>query len=215
MEVRARGIACRVRRFAETSVIVQWITEDAGRVSTLAKGAGRPKSPFAGRLDLLVEADISYVASRRSELHTLREVEVIGRCEKVAAEFAALQLAACAIHELELATEPDTPLEGIFPLFKDFLSSLNRDGAKPRLILAWEARLLEIMGFDPAEEAASLSSDSLVLLQELSSLPWDELASIAPSGSAVREVTGFLGRRFENHFGRMPKGREDVFPRAR
>ena len=36
-----------------------WVAGN-GRISTVAKGARRPKSPFAGKLDLFYEADFSY-----------------------------------------------------------------------------------------------------------------------------------------------------------
>src|SRR5918996_3333774 len=74
MDERATGIILRTRPLTETSLIVQWLTPDAGRIATVAKGARRPKSPFRGKLDLFYEADFSFARSRKSELHTLREV---------------------------------------------------------------------------------------------------------------------------------------------
>ena len=66
MEERASGIILRTRPFTETSLVVEWLTEDAGRISTVAKGARRPKSPFIGKLDLFYEADFSFVRSQKS-----------------------------------------------------------------------------------------------------------------------------------------------------
>src|SRR6185503_5936803 len=73
---RAHGVILRTRQFTETSLIVNWLTPDLGRISTVAKGARRAKSPFRGKLDLFYECDFSFQRSRRSELHTLREVSV-------------------------------------------------------------------------------------------------------------------------------------------
>ncbi|HXA44461.1 MAG TPA: recombination protein O N-terminal domain-containing protein, partial [Candidatus Angelobacter sp.] len=53
----ATGIILRTRPLTETSLIVHWLTPDLGRLATVAKGARRPKSPFAGRLDLFYVAD--------------------------------------------------------------------------------------------------------------------------------------------------------------
>ena len=39
----ATGIILRTRPLTETSVIVNWLTPDCGRISTVAKGARRPK----------------------------------------------------------------------------------------------------------------------------------------------------------------------------
>src|SRR5215467_3443685 len=67
------AILLRKRMFSDTSLIVSWCTELFGCVQTIAKGARRPKSSFAGKLDLFFEAEISIVRSRKSDLHTLTE----------------------------------------------------------------------------------------------------------------------------------------------
>ena len=70
------AILLRKTPWSETSLIVTWLTERFGTVRTVARGARRPKSPFAGKLDLFYAADISFSISRKSDLHTLREVSV-------------------------------------------------------------------------------------------------------------------------------------------
>src|SRR6266705_2482495 len=65
------AILLRKRRFSDTSLIVSWCTESLGCVQTIAKGARRPKSPFAGKLDLFFEAEISIVRGRKSDLFGL------------------------------------------------------------------------------------------------------------------------------------------------
>ena len=72
----ATGIILRTRPLTETSLIVNWLTAEHGRISTVAKGARRPKSAFAGKLDLCYEAEFTFTRSRRSELHALREVSM-------------------------------------------------------------------------------------------------------------------------------------------
>ena len=74
MTESASGLIQRTRPLTETSLIIHWLTPDLGRIATVAKGARRAKSPFAGKLDLFYEADFSFSRSRSSELHTLREV---------------------------------------------------------------------------------------------------------------------------------------------
>ncbi|MGZ4965246.1 MAG: DNA repair protein RecO, partial [Limisphaerales bacterium] len=70
---RARGIVLRTRPLTDTSLIVNWLTPDLGRVATVAKGARGPKSSFRGQMDLFYLCDFSFVRSKRSDLHTLRE----------------------------------------------------------------------------------------------------------------------------------------------
>ena len=76
MTESATGLILRTRPLTETSLIVHWLTPDIGRLATVAKGARRAKSPFLGKLDLFYLADFSFSRSRRSDLHTLREVSL-------------------------------------------------------------------------------------------------------------------------------------------
>jgi DNA repair protein RecO (recombination protein O) len=75
----AHGILIRRTLLSNTSLIVHWLTREHGIVRTAAKGARRPGSPFTGKLDLFYSADFSFVRSRRSDLHTLRELAVLRR----------------------------------------------------------------------------------------------------------------------------------------
>ena len=92
--VSTSGLILRIRPLTETSLIVHWLTPDLGRVATVAKGARRPNSSFRGKLDLFYEADFSFVRSRRSELHTLREVSLHQTHSRLREDLHALQQAA-------------------------------------------------------------------------------------------------------------------------
>ena len=70
------AILLRKTRFSETSLIVSWFTRDYGRLKTVVKGALRPKSRFAGVLDLFFDCDITIARSAKSDLHTLREADL-------------------------------------------------------------------------------------------------------------------------------------------
>ncbi len=54
----ARGTIIRLTKLTETSLIVHWLTENDGLIKTVARGARRAKSSFAGRIDLLLLADL-------------------------------------------------------------------------------------------------------------------------------------------------------------
>ena len=68
------AILLRRRKFRDTSLIVSWCTESLGCIQTVAKGARRAKTPFAGKLDLFFEAEIQIARSKKSSLHTLTEL---------------------------------------------------------------------------------------------------------------------------------------------
>src|SRR5262245_39201980 len=124
MDERTMGLILRIRPLTETSLIVHWLTRDFGRVSTVAKGARRVKSPFQGKLDLFYLGELSFQRSRRSELHTLREVGVRDFHSPLRQNVKYLQQAAYFVQLLELATETETALPALLDLMSGVLSAL-------------------------------------------------------------------------------------------
>ena len=54
--------------------MVSWLTPDTGVVSTVVKGAVRPKSAFLGQYDLFYECELVYYVRERGDAHAIREV---------------------------------------------------------------------------------------------------------------------------------------------
>lgn len=71
--IKTEGIVLAIRPWSRTSHIVTWLTPDHGCVTTLVKGAVRPKSAFLGQYDLFYTCDVLYYARATSDLHALRE----------------------------------------------------------------------------------------------------------------------------------------------
>src|SRR3989442_346624 len=138
----AQGIILRTRPLTETSLIVNWLTPEFGRISTVAKGARRSKSPFLGKLDLFYEADLSFSRSRRSELHTLREVSLRNTHPALRRELGYLQQAAYFAALIEQTTEIETPLPEIFDLLRVLLDALPQRPPQSQTVLAFELKLL-------------------------------------------------------------------------
>src|SRR5664279_3418769 len=114
----ATGLILRTRPLTETSLIVHWLTPDFGRIATVAKGARRIQSPFIGKLDLFYRADFSFSRSRRSDLHTLREVSLRETHGALRQDLRRLRQAAYAAVFIEQVTETETPLPAVFGLMK-------------------------------------------------------------------------------------------------
>src|SRR5271157_1140507 len=121
----ATGLVLRTRPLTETSLIVHWLTPGLGRLATVAKGARRPKSAFRGKLDLFYCADFSFSRSRRSELHTLTEVNLKETHTALRQDLGRLQQASYCASLIEQATEMETPLPGIFELMSGLLRQVS------------------------------------------------------------------------------------------
>lgn len=209
------GIILRTRRLTETSLIVNWLTPDLGRVATVAKGARRLKSAFAGQLDLFYEASFSFARSRRSDLHTLREVRLLDAHAPLRLDLAWLEQAAYAAALIEQTTETETPLAEIHALFAGLLKHLPAQPARPRTIFAFEMKLLRALGLQPDLDQTKLSAELRTLAESLTVTPWAQLSGLRATAAQARGLEQFLHGYLIYHLGRIPPHRSHVIHPAK
>ena len=140
------AILLRKRKFSDTSLIVSWCTESLGCIQTVAKGARRTKTPFAGKLDLFFEAEISVVPSRKSTLHTLTEVVVQDPFAGIRKNYVRTQAAAYFVELIEICTERDHHEPELYSLLRRAFGYLNGNDPNLRAISHFETELARIAG---------------------------------------------------------------------
>ena len=207
MTETATGLVLRTRPLTETSLIVHWLTPNLGRLATVAKGARRPKSPFRGKLDLFYLADFSFARSRRSELHTLREVGLRKTHRALRQEMSALQQASYCAALVEQSTETETPLPAVFDLFAGLLNRLGEEPARPETVFAFELKLLKELGLQPDSERSDLNAGTKQVLRTLADADWPLIARLKPSEPQLRSLGQFLVGYLAYHLGKVPRGR--------
>lgn len=207
MEERASGIILRVRPLTETSLIIHWLTRDIGRVATVAKGARRPKSPFLGKLDLYYQAEFSFARSRRSDLHNLREVLLRETHPRLRENLQVLQQAAYFGVLVELATETEAPIPEVHALVAEALRELPALAGDSKAALAFELKLLTLLGFEPDLESSRLSPGARAAARMLIQLHWPELRNIQLSHPQRRELVSWLAAAIAQAWERLPPQR--------
>ncbi len=143
---KARGIVTRVTRLGDTSLIVHWCSREAGLIKTVAKAARRATSPFAGQLDLFVEAELVWSPSRKSDLHVLKEIEVSGFHAELRRGYAETMVAAYFCQLLEAVVEREYPVPELFDLLRGAFRYLSKSAADRPALLHYERRLAELLG---------------------------------------------------------------------
>lgn len=207
MTESAHGLILRTRLLTETSLIVHWLTPELGRIATVAKGARRPKSPFAGKLDLFYTADFSFSRSRHSELHTLREVTLRETHRALREDILKLQQAAYAAAFIEHATETDTPLPGVLELMEKFLTALCGAAAIPQTVFAFELKLLRELGLEPDLADTKLTPGAQQIARRLANDDWPQIFRVKPAVAQVLELRQWLHGFLIFNLGRLPRGR--------
>jgi DNA repair protein RecO (recombination protein O) len=147
----SRAILLRRIPFSETSLVVLWLTEDLGTLKTVVKGARRPKSPFAARLDLFYHAEITIRRSRRSELHTLAEMNLVETFPGLRTQYRRIQVAAYFVELLEIVTELESPVPELHDLMIRALGYLDANAPDRRAVHHFERELVRLLGFGRLE----------------------------------------------------------------
>jgi DNA repair protein RecO (recombination protein O) len=140
------ALLLRRTKFSDTSLVVTWLTCDFGKLKTMARGALRPKSPFAGGIDLFFETEIAFVRSRRSEIHTLREVTLRNSFEGLRRDYSRVEMASYFVELMELMTEPEQPVPELFDLLCRAFKYLENAIPNRRALLHFESELARLLG---------------------------------------------------------------------
>ena len=152
-----RGILLRRRKLSDTSLIVSWCTNSLGIIQTVARGARRPRSPFRGQLDLFFEAELSIAKSRKSNLHTLREVVVVNAFAGIRTDHRRTQAASYFVELIEVCTEIEHHEPEIFHLLERAFGYLDQCDPDQPAILHFETELARITGVHGAKPNAAMA----------------------------------------------------------
>ena len=153
------AICLDIRPWSRTSHVVRWMTPD-GPVTTVVKGAVRPKSAFLGQYDLNYTCEIVYYSRAKGELHALRECSPLATRENLRSNYRALVLAEHMRTQVAALAPHGGESESWLAALADALDSLCAAAAdSPRRLVAellgFELEILSLSGLSPEIEAES------------------------------------------------------------
>jgi DNA repair protein RecO (recombination protein O) len=214
VEERGTGFVLRTYPLTETSLIVHWLTREQGRLATVAKGARRPQSPFRGKLDLFFHADFAFARSRRSELHTLRELSLLQTYPALRRDLDRLRQAAYLSALIEASTETDTPLAAAYALFRSFLDLLAQKPAQPIFVHTFEIKWLNELGLLPEPASLPLTPGARQLMGKMHAFAWNNITCLLPSPGQLAEINRYLEHLLRQQLERVPRGRSEALTRV-
>ena len=151
---KCEAICLRIVPWSRTSHIVTWLTP-TGKVTTVVKGAVRPKSAFLGQYDLNYRCEIVYYLRATRELHALRDCAPVDGREALRGDYRKLLLAE-HFRRLVFDQAPSGPDAGDwFDLLDGSLARLVAASNLQSEMLAFELAVLRLAGLSPELEAES------------------------------------------------------------
>lgn len=145
--VKAEAICLSIIPWSKTSHVVNWLTRE-GKVTTVVKGAVRPKSAFLGQYDLNYTCEIVYYAHAKGELHALRECYPLELREELRRDYKALAYLSYARALIE-ALSPQGPDAA------EWYELITETFSGPFTLVEFvkfELKILKLMGLDPEIE---------------------------------------------------------------
>jgi DNA repair protein RecO (recombination protein O) len=144
------AIVLRVIEFSETSCVVTMYTREFGKITGLAKGARRKKSPFDSALDVLALVRLVFLRKTPPSMDLLTEAKLERRFRAGAADLGRLYAAYYVIELLLVLTEGGESQPELYDLAEETIRLLDSEGENPLAILAiFELGLLQILGHQP------------------------------------------------------------------
>jgi DNA repair protein RecO (recombination protein O) len=146
---KTQAVVLRFAPVSNTSRVVTWLTEGGARVSTLIKGAQRPKSLFLGQCDLFYTCELLFYTRERQGLHQVRECFPLKLRPRFRSDWRACAAASYLADLVARLSPPDAPHPGLFELLEAGLDHLEAHGAVPAFLFWFELKLLERLGLAP------------------------------------------------------------------
>ncbi|MBO5940468.1 MAG: DNA repair protein RecO [Kiritimatiellae bacterium] len=159
--LKTSGIVLDIRPWSRTSHIVTWLTPDRGPVTTLVKGAVRPKSAFLGQYDFFYICELVYYIRAKGELHAIREVSPVDTREYMRGKFKSVALASYASYLVKEHCPHNSEAVEWYGFFNDFLASLDGEFDTMRKLADFEFKFLELAGLSPDFSEADFSQHTI------------------------------------------------------
>jgi DNA repair protein RecO len=135
--------------YSSTSRIVHWLTRHHGKISTLLKGALRPKSSFLGEYELFSTSELLYLPRHTSTLHPGKECALLHPRPAFRTNWRAMQ-AASYISALFNRTLPEeAPHPGLFEFYEELLDLAEQYGNTPTFLPWAELQFCTHLGHTP------------------------------------------------------------------
>ncbi len=153
MLTKDEAICIRASDYSETSQIVTFFAKAAGKISAIAKGSKRPKSPFGGPIEILSYGKIVFSDTKRERLATLTEFEQQSGFETLQSNVFALNCSVFGVELVNKLTDDYDPHPELFDSFLEFLKSTRETTGESRstisLLILFQLSLLKEVGLQP------------------------------------------------------------------
>jgi DNA repair protein RecO len=150
-QVRDRALLLRRFAYGESSLVVQALTREQGRLHLIAKGAYRPTSRFYAALDLFDTLELSWSHQRGRDLQPLAGAQILVRRHRIARRTPTFRAAAGVLELATAAAREGQHERELLALAERALDALDAGRLPPVGVqVEFELAFLQNLGLAPA-----------------------------------------------------------------
>ena len=143
----ATGIVIARTNYGEADRIIRIMTQQQGKLSTIAKGVRRIKSKSGGHLELFGE--VSLMLAEGKNLDVVASAKLAWYPHNLTGDYASIGHAYMFASMLDRLLEDRQPQPELYDVLSEALHALDREGSTPLLELWYKLRLLSALGYRP------------------------------------------------------------------
>jgi DNA repair protein RecO (recombination protein O) len=210
------AIVLRCRAYGESDKIVTFLTQDAGKLTGIAKGAKNSRRRFANCLDPFCKVRVHFRARTGATMVFMDSCDLLEPAGRLSdpSKFA---YGSYLIELVDQLTAEGQPVSDLFGLLAEALDELGRSPATAAFLRAFELRLLHCAGYGPQLQNCERCSRAIKVTERAFLDPIQgsivcatcggrETGSIAIAGGTLAALdalrTAPLAQRMHQHFTR-------------
>lgn len=146
---RVRALALKKTKLGETDLIVTFLAEDGSQIRAVAKGARKPGSRFAGRVEPFVVVDLLLHSGRT--LETVTDAQIVSAHAGVRGDYdrvVAASVVAGFLEKVSVERQADERLFGLASATLDAMESPEAE-ALPAVVTAFLVKGMAMQGYRP------------------------------------------------------------------
>ena len=144
-DLQTNAIVLKKTKLSETDLIITFLCEDGNQVRAVAKGARKPSSTFAARLELF--SNVEVLLAEGKNLYIVREAKIIKAYSKIRSDIEKTVCASPAMELLDKATRQSFESENLYQMTINFLNEVEKIHDSFYLKALCTAHLIKVCSF--------------------------------------------------------------------
>ena len=144
-DLHTNAIVLKKTKLSETDLIITLLCVDGRQVRAVAKGARKPSSTFAARLELF--SNVEVLLAEGKNLYIVREAKIIKAYSKIRSDIEKTVCASPAMELLDKATRQSFESENLYQMTVNFLNEVEKIHDSFYLKALCTAHLIKVCSF--------------------------------------------------------------------